>query len=138
MAATRPAQRAYLRRMAVLMTLYLVTLVGAEWLFKRELVSGPLAYVLGVLPAIPVVGVFWALGRLLVEETDEFLRMLLVRQIIVATGFALSICTIWGFLESFDLVPHVDAYWAAVLWFGGLGLGGLVNRLTLGVWGQLK
>lgn len=138
MAATRPAQRAYLRRMAVLMTLYVATLFGATWLFRHDELAGPLAYLLGILPAIPVVGVFWAIGRLLVEESDEFLRMLLVRQIVVATGFALSICTIWGFLESFDLVPHVDAYWAAILWFGGLGLGGLVNRLTLGVWGQLK
>jgi hypothetical protein len=30
------------------------------------------------------------------------------------------------------LVQHVDAFYVAVLWFFGLGVGSLVNRLTLG------
>ena len=51
--------------------------------------------------------------------------MLMVRQTLWATGFALSVATIWGFLENFDLVGHVDAYYVAVLWFVGLGLGAL-------------
>ncbi|MGI8931984.1 MAG: hypothetical protein ACR2FK_06375, partial [Sphingomicrobium sp.] len=79
-----------------------------------------------------VLGVFWAVGRLLVEETDEYLRMLLVRQTLVATAFALSIATVWGFLEKAELVPHVDAFYIPVLWFAGLGVGSLVNWLTLG------
>jgi hypothetical protein len=37
----------------------------------------------------------------------------------------------WGFLENFDLVPHVDAFYIAPLWFFGLGLGSLYNWLTL-------
>ena len=56
----------------------------------------------------------------------------MVRQSLVASGFALSIATIWGFLESFDLVDHIDSYYVAVLWFGGLGLGSCVNKLTFG------
>jgi hypothetical protein len=58
--------------------------------------------------------------------------MLLVRQTLVATGFALSVATVWGFLENFELVAHVDAFYIAILWFLGLGLGSLYNRLTLG------
>ena len=58
--------------------------------------------------------------------------MLTVRQTLWATGFALSVATVWGFLESFDLVGHIDAYYIAVLWFGGLGLGSCMNKLTLG------
>jgi hypothetical protein len=37
----------------------------------------------------------------------------------------------WGFLENFDLVPHVDAFYIAVLWFGGLALGSCVNAVLL-------
>jgi hypothetical protein len=55
----------------------------------------------------------------------------MVRQTLWASGFALSFATIWGFLESFDLVAHVEAYYVAVLWFGGLGLGACVNKLTV-------
>ena len=32
----------------------------------------------------------------------------MVRQTLWASGFALSVATVWGFLESFDLVGHVD------------------------------
>ncbi|MEO5809175.1 MAG: hypothetical protein ABIR51_03745, partial [Sphingomicrobium sp.] len=98
-------------------------------------VTGPFAFVLALLPAFSVSGVFWAVGRLLVEEEDEFQRMLLVRQSLVATAFALSIATAWGFLEAVDLVPHVDAYFIAILWFARLGVGSLVNWLTLGTSG---
>ena len=56
----------------------------------------------------------------------------MVRQTLWASGFALSVATIWGFLENFDLVGHVEAYYIAVLWFGGLGLGACINKLTLG------
>ena len=30
------------------------------------------------------------------------------------------------------LLPHVESYYVAVLWFGGLGLGTCANKLTLG------
>jgi hypothetical protein len=69
------------------------------------------------------------IGRYLVEESDEYLRDQFVRQALIATGFALSIATAWGFLENFGLVPHVYAYYAAILWFAGLGIGAGVNKL---------
>lgn len=124
-----PAQRRYNLSVILLMTGYVAALIFANWMFKRGLAHGALGYVLAVLPALPVIGVFAAVGRLMVDEADEYLRMLLVRQSLVATGFALSVATAWGFLESFGMVPHVDAYYVAILWFGGLGLGTCVNRL---------
>ena len=91
-----------------------------------------MAYLAAILPALPIIGIFAAIGRYLVEEQDEYVRMLMVRQTLWASGFALSVATIWGFLESFDIVGHVDAYYVAVLWFGGLGIGACINKLTLG------
>ena len=67
-----------------------------------------------MLPALPIIGIFGAIGRYLVEEQDEYVRMLMVRQTLWASGFALSVATIWGFLESFDLVGHVDGYYVAI------------------------
>lgn len=127
------AQRRYVIRIFSLMALYLAFLVIAvRFLGRTDPVTGPLAYVLGILPALPVIGVFWAVGRLIVESKDEYQRMLLVRQTLVATAFAMAAATGWGFLENFDLVSHIDAYYWAIAWFGGLGLGALFNRLTLG------
>jgi hypothetical protein len=128
-----PAIRSYLIRLAVLMTIYLVTLFAAVTLFKSHAVSGIAAYALATLPALPIIGVFWAVMRLLVEEPDEFVRMMHVRQSLVATGFCLSVMTVWEFLQNFDLVPPGNGgFGAAFFWFMGLGVGAIYNRLTIG------
>ena len=132
-----PAVRRYAIRIAVLMAFYLVALFGAVRIFRADLVSGPAAYVLAVIPAVPVIGVFWAVMRLLIEEPDEFIRMLLVRQSLVATGFCLTIMTAWEFLQNFYLVPPGNGgFGAAFFWFIGLGVGALYNKLTIGTAGS--
>jgi uncharacterized membrane protein YcfT len=130
------AQRRYLIRLGISMGAYIVTLALALRLVGSGTVTGPPAIALALLPGISVAGVFWAIGRLLVEESDEYLRMLLVRQTLVATGFTLTLTTMWGFLENFDLVSHVDAFYITVLWFAGLGVGSCYNWLTLGRTGE--
>ncbi|MDZ3833372.1 MAG: hypothetical protein U0S50_16390 [Sphingopyxis sp.] len=132
-----PATKRYVVRLVVLMTAYLVALPVTNWLFKNGNMSGALAYALAVLPALPIIGVFWAVMRLLVEEPDEFIRMLLVRQCLVATGFCLTVMTIWQFLQNFHLLPFGDGgFGAAFFWFLGLGVGALYNKLTVGTAGS--
>ena len=130
------AIKRYNIRVLWLSLLYAAFLVGAILAFNHRLVAGPLAYLAAILPAIPIIGIFVAIGRYLVEEQDEYVRMLMVRQTLWASAFALSLATIWGFLESFGLAGHIDAYYVAVAWFGGLGLGACINRLTLGTAGR--
>ena len=125
------AQRRYLIRLAISMLAYLTTLALALRLVGGGAVTGPAAVAVALLPAVSVAGVFWAVGRLLVEESDEYRRMLLVRQTLVATGFTLTLATMWGFLENFGLVAHVDAFYIIVLWFVGAALGSGYNWLTL-------
>ncbi len=127
-----PAQKRYVVRVFFSMSAYIVTLSLALHTIPRGIVTGPLAYILGALPGVAVAGVFWAIGRLLIEETDEYQRVLLVRQSLIASAFSLSIATIYGFLENVSLVPHIDAFYIAILWFVGLGVGSLVNWLTIG------
>ena len=127
-----PAGWRYNKRIIVLSLIYAAFLIGAVYGFKHHLVSGGFAWIVAILPALPIIGIFAAIGLYLVEERDEYLRMLMVRQTLWASGFALSIATVWGFLESFELVSHVEVYWVSVLWFGGLGLGNFANRLTMG------
>jgi hypothetical protein len=121
------AMKRYTRRLFATILVYVLTLVAVNWWFRHAPPAGALAYVAGVLPALPIAAIFVVIGRLFLEMQDEYVRMLLIRQSLVATGFALSVATGWGFLEEFGLVPHVAGYWVAVLWFSGLGLGGAVN-----------
>jgi len=130
--ARSPASRRYSKRVIVLSLLYAVALLGAVYGFKHHLLNGVIAWAVAVLPALAIIGIFAAIGLYLVEERDEYLRMLMIRQTLWASGFALSIATVWGFLESFELVPHIESYYVAILWFGGLGLGACANRLTAG------
>ncbi|MBY0583246.1 MAG: hypothetical protein K2P68_10070 [Sphingomonas sp.] len=124
------ALRRYNRAIIGLSLAYAAALIGANMVFKGNAPTGPLAYSIAILPALPIIGMFGAIGRYLSEEQDEYVRLLAVRQTLIASAFALSIATAWGFLESFDVVGHVDSYYIAVLWFGGLGVGACVNQFA--------
>lgn len=132
-----PAIRRYLVRLALGTIAYLVLLVVAVRTFQSGADLGLLAWPLALAPALAILVVFWAVMRLLVEEPDEFLRMLFVRQALFATGFCLTVMTVWEFLQNFDLVsPGNGGFGAAFFWFVGLGLGALYNRVTVGTTGN--
>src|SRR5947209_3627409 len=96
-----PEMRRYTRGVLLLMTGYVLILVGVNAFFRTAHLTGISAYAAAILPALPIIGVFAVIGRLLVELRDEYIRVLLVRQMLIATGFTLSVATAWGFLEAF-------------------------------------
>lgn len=129
-ATNRPSSmRRYTRRVLILMLLYVAFILGTVALFRSESPpTGAIAVFLAILPALPIVGVFWAIGRLIVETSDEYQRMLFVKQVLIATGLTLAIATIWGFLENFDQVGHLPGFYVAILWFAMSGVGGAIAR----------
>jgi len=129
------AWKRYNWRIIWLSLLYCAFLLPAVYGFKHHLIPGGLRYVAAVLPALPIVGLFIAMGRYLVEEQDEYVRMLRVREMLWAMGFTLSCATIWGFLDGFGLVGRADGYWIVILWYFGQAIGAIANRLTLGTSG---
>ncbi len=132
MAVRSAAWKRYNGRTIWISLAYAIFLIGAVYGFKHQLIPGLLKYPVAVLPALPIIGLFVAMGRYLVEEQDEYVRMLMVRQTLWASGFALSAATVCGFLQNFDLIGPVDGYWIVIAWYFGLGLGSLANKLTLG------
>lgn len=125
----RLAQTRYVKRVAIFTSLYLATFAFLTFADQAFEVSKPVRFVIAILPGLAISGFFWAIARLIIEEEDEFVRMLTVRQTLIASGFALSAASIWGFLEAADLVVHLDAYWVAIAWFVGLIIGAGVNYL---------
>lgn len=120
-----PAIRRYLGRLSGFMLVYFVLIFATGYVFRHMPPQKPLAFVVAALPALPILGVFWTIFRLLVEETDEYLRMLFVKQALFATAFCLTIMTVWEFLQNYDVVPAGHGgFGAAFFWFVGLGLGG--------------
>ena len=133
-----PPNRRFLLRLAVFVVVFGVSIKAAEHLIGQGHVDGVLAWALALMPGLAFTGIFYAYGMLIVEQKDEFIRMLVLRQLVIATGIALSYATVWGFLEHFALVAHADSYWVAVAWILGFAFGGVVNRITHGAAGEMS
>lgn len=120
--------RAYQRRVMMLALSYVALLMLAIWLHRHYPLNGATAVVVALMPALPLIGMIVAMARLIVETKDEYQRMLQVRQMLIATGLTLAVCTVWGFLEEFGLAVHLPAYWTFVLWCAGLAVGTIYNE----------
>lgn len=132
----KPEIRRYLLRIVVAMVIYLGSLWAAEVLIEDRGMDGWPAYALAALPGIAFAAVFWIFARLIIEERDEFMRLLYIRQVMVATGITLSAAAVWGFLETYLPVPHIAAFWWPTLWFFGVGAGAIYNKITMGTAGE--
>jgi hypothetical protein len=128
---TSPAGRRYMVRFTLAMIGYAVVLFGVTfWVRGAAAPTGALLYAAAAAPAVPLLGLIWAMGRYLVEETDEYLRARLVEAILWATGVTLAATTVWGFLESYARAPHAPAYGVFILFCGVLGLVQCARRLA--------
>jgi hypothetical protein len=113
-----PAKRRYSARFRIVMTVYVVFLLLTVWVFKHYHPTGVAAYLLAVLPALPIVAMIVFGGLYLAEEKDEFVRNVTIQSLLWGIGGTLAITTVWGFLEDFANVPRLDLYLVFPLfWF---------------------
>ena len=117
-----PAMGRYNRRMLAASGIYVVGLFGAIWAHDTLGADGALAFLFAFAPSVGVLMMVWAMGRLLAEEEDEYLRHRYVRSSLFGLGTLLTIATIWGFFEQFDLVPHAPTWLAVPIFALGLGI----------------
>jgi hypothetical protein len=116
------AGRRYVYRLAPTMVIYLVFLFIAQWSFHHLHPTGPIVYVLAVLPALPLIGSIAIVGLYIAEESDEFERSILVQSMLWGFGGALAVSTIWGFLEDFANAPHVSTFYVYVFFWIFMGI----------------
>jgi len=122
------AFRLFRRRMALATACYVA--IGFIAAFLREPVQSipGATHALAMGSALPVIAFFVVLGSYLLHETDEYKQLLAARQCLIATGFALTLATFYGFLEIWQLVPHIPIFFIGPTWFLGLGVGSIWNR----------
>ena len=135
--SARAAHR-YLLRMALTMAFYLITLMAAEHFIEDIGVTGLAAAFFAFLPGLSFAGVIWVFGGLIVEEKDEFHRLLYIRQGLIATGISFTLAAIWGFLETYNIVDPVAAFWWPTIWCFGLGIGAIFNKIKYGTYGEIR
>lgn len=121
-AQMRPALSRFNNRLVLTMMVYVATLMGTTELYRRGLAAGPLGYLLALLPAIPILGIFALYGRYFREETDEFQRKMVMTSLIWSGAATLCEATVWGFLETFGKAPNVWMWAVPVAFFAQLAI----------------
>lgn len=122
------AMRAYNRRMIVACFTYVAAILGGAAVASHYAPPASIRILLAIVVALPVMLMIRAMALLLREERDEYLRMRIVEQSLIATGFLLVAATLYGCLNIFDLAPKLDAYLVVPFWAAGLGIGRLFQR----------
>jgi hypothetical protein len=119
--------RRYLARLFIFMGSYMAILVGGLMFARGGGHSQATLIALAILTAAPIIGIFWAIFRLLAECDDEYQRLLMVNQTLLATAITLAISTVWQFLNVYDVLAS-GPQWIGVIWFAMLGLAAPIVR----------
>lgn len=120
-----PTERLYVIRMWIMAALCVLFSLMAALVFHHIHPHGVIAYMVAVLPALPIMGALFYTGVYLAEEKDEFQRNLLVQSLLGGTGGILAATTAWGYMEDFAHAPHLDlVYIYPLFWlFAGISYG---------------
>jgi hypothetical protein len=123
-----PAQRRHGRRVLIASLAYAAALIPTVYVIKHGLVAGGWRMALALIPAVPMVAMFTSYARYLSEETDEYIRMMVVRQILMATTVAMVVAVVWGLLVDLGGAPPIATYWIAIVWVVAQGFSAMFDR----------
>jgi Na+/proline symporter len=98
---TTQAHRRYLREFTLAIVAYIAILAASVYGLNHG-IEGFAKYLVAVVPAVPLVGIFIAGVRWL-QATDEFQRQTTVTALAIAGGLTALICVTYGFLENAGL-----------------------------------
>ena len=111
--------RKYRIRTALFMSGYVaVNLAAIFGAFDDMKPPGTWAFALIV--AAPIIGHIWSL-LVWMRDSDEFVRALMAKRFIVATGITFAIASAWGLMELYAKAPHVSAAMVFPLFWASFG-----------------
>lgn len=123
-----PYMRRYQMRILLFITSYVLILTSSLTFARSGAVHSQATLIgLALMTAFPIIGMFWAIFRLLVEIDDEYQRLLFAKQTLLATGITLTIVTVWQFLNVYDVVA-TGPEWIGVIWLAMLGIAAPIVR----------
>lgn len=100
----------YLLGMLFWMSLYCGLLFLSIHAIRDLHPQGPALWGLAVMPAIPIAVTFWLVLRYM-DKSDEYVRALMTRRLIISTAITLSAATAWGFLEGNAGAPRIEMFY---------------------------
>lgn len=120
--AIGPALRVYNRRILVAGAVYMACFFASVWLYERLPHDSPVLWPMALVPVVPLLAMIWAMVRYLADETDEYLRHRAIVAALFGLAVMLALATVWGFLETFGLAPHLWNWWVFPVWAVVTGL----------------
>jgi len=123
------ANRRYAVRAAIALVAYVAATVAVHAMVRDGAPTGWVKWALALAPAVPVLALFGAVALYLVEETDEFARMVITRALIGAGGISLCAATVWDSLTAYGEAPPMRPFLIVTLFFVVFGLIQPVVRL---------
>ena len=115
------AHKRYVVRTMAFMSGYVAVNVAAIFGAFDDITSPVAAWGLALTVSAPVIGQIWATLSLM-RESDEFVRAVVAKQFILASGLAMAVASVWGFGESYAAAPHIPAWMIYPLFWGCFGL----------------
>ena len=110
------AERKYVKRIMQAVAVYLVVVLLTTWLVRHQHVKGWLLYAVAVLPVLPVLRMLQAVALYVAEETDEFLRLLIVRSILLGAAAMMAASAVMDFLQSYAGVRPLPFSLFMIFW----------------------
>ena len=105
------AQRKYFVRNLIGGGLVILLAIAAKIAFRMWSLNGAIAYLIAVLPTLPLLWALFAAGAYLAEEKDEFQRTVQVQSLLGGIGGTLAVTTVCAYLEDFAHAPRLDMIW---------------------------
>ena len=119
--STSSAHKRYAIRTIAFMSGYVVVNVAAIFGAFDDIASPVAAWALALTVSAPVIGQIWATLSLM-RESDEFVRAVVAKQFVLASGLAMAVASVWGFGESYAAAPHIPAWIIYPLFWACFGL----------------
>jgi len=119
--STPSAHKRYAIRTIAFMSGYVAVNIAAIFGAFDDIASPVAAWALALTVSAPVIGQIWATLSLM-RESDEFVRAVVAKQFILASGLAMAVASVWGFGESYAAAPHIPAWIIYPLFWACFGL----------------
>jgi len=124
------AGKRYLRRLLIAWSLYVLLLILCLELVKKVPMHGWVLYAVAVIPALPVLAVLAVMGLYVQEETDEYLRMLAMRSLMIASGALLGTIVVNDFLRAIAHGSALGPFVCFIVFFGTYGIAQIAQEMA--------
>ena len=121
MKTVKQVQSEYTKGILLYAALYAIALFFSIYMIRHFNPSNFVKFILALLTSLPIGGTILTFLKF-IKNSDEFIRAQTTETFIKATGITLFIATLWGFMENYSAIAHMDFYMIYPMFWACFGL----------------